>query len=47
MLGWGHGGGFGLGGGSDQILYLPPEPDPAGHTALRISALEFLDRLAT
>ena len=32
---------------SDQILYLLPKPDPAGRTALRLSALEFLDRLAT
>ena len=32
---------------SDQILYLLPKPDPAGRTALRFSALEFLDRLAT
>ncbi len=31
---------------SDQILYLLPGPDPAGRTALRLSALEFLDRLA-
>jgi hypothetical protein len=31
---------------SDQILYLLPKPDPAGRTALRLSALEFLDRLA-
>jgi len=36
-----------VGGRSDQILYLLPKPDPAGRTALRISALEFLDRLAT
>jgi len=34
-------------GRSDQILYILPEPDPAGRTALRLSALEFLDRLAT
>jgi hypothetical protein len=34
-------------GRSDQILYLLPKPDPAGRTALRLSALEFLDRLAT
>ena len=34
-------------GRSDQILYLLPGPDPAGRTALRLSALEFLDRLAT
>ncbi len=34
-------------GRSDQILYLLPRPDPAGRTALRLSALEFLDRLAT
>jgi predicted Zn-ribbon and HTH transcriptional regulator len=32
---------------SDQILYILPGPDLAGHTALRLSALEFLDRLAT
>jgi len=32
---------------SDQILYILPKPDPAGRTALRLSALEFLDRLAT
>ena len=31
---------------SDQILYLLPGPDLAGRTALRLSALEFLDRLA-
>jgi len=36
-----------VGGRSDQILYLLPKPDPAGRTALRLSALEFLDRLAT
>jgi len=35
-----------VGGRSDQILYLLPKPDPAGRTALRLSALEFLDRLA-
>jgi len=35
-----------VGGCSDQILYLLPGPDPAGRTALRLSALEFLDRLA-
>ena len=34
-------------GRSDQILYVLPEPDLAGRTALRLSALEFLDRLAT
>jgi hypothetical protein len=34
------------GGRSDQILYILPKPDPAGRTALRLSALEFLDRLA-
>jgi hypothetical protein len=34
-------------GRSDQILYLLPKPDPAGRTALRLSALAFLDRLAT
>ena len=34
-------------GRSDQILYVLPESDPAGRTALRLSALEFLDRLAT
>ncbi len=33
-------------GRSDQILYILPKPDPAGRTALRLSALEFLDRLA-
>ena len=33
-------------GRSDQILYLLPEPDLAGRTALRLSALEFLDRVA-
>ena len=32
---------------SDQVLYRLPKPDPAGRTALRLSALEFLDRLAT
>ena len=31
---------------SDQVLYLLPGPDLAGRTALRLSALEFLDRLA-
>jgi len=31
----------------DQVLYVLPKPDPAGRTALRLSALEFLDRLAT
>jgi hypothetical protein len=31
---------------SDQILYILPGPDLAGRTALRLSALEFLDRLA-
>jgi hypothetical protein len=36
-----------VGGRSDQILYRLPKPDPAGRTALRLSALEFLDRLAT
>jgi hypothetical protein len=36
-----------VGGRSDQILYILPKPDPAGRTALRLSALEFLDRLAT
>ena len=35
-----------VGGCSDQILYRLPGPDPAGRTALRLSALEFLDRLA-
>lgn len=34
-------------GRSDQTLYLLPGPDLAGRTALRLSALEFLDRLAT
>jgi len=33
-------------GRSDQILYLLPRPDLSGRTALRLSALEFLDRLA-
>ena len=36
-----------VGGRSDQIPYLLPKPDPAGRTALRLSALEFLHRLAT
>jgi len=31
---------------SDQIIYLLPGPDLAGRTAIRLSALEFLDRLA-
>jgi len=31
---------------SDQILYILPGPDLAGRTALRLSALESLDRLA-
>ena len=31
---------------SDQILYALPKPDRAGRTALRLSALELLDRLA-
>ena len=31
---------------SDQILYRIPGPDLAGRTALRLSAVEFLDRLA-
>jgi hypothetical protein len=35
-----------VGGRSDQILYILPKPDPAGRTALRLSALELLDRLA-
>jgi len=35
-----------VGGRSDQVLYILPGPDPAGRTALRLSALEFLDRLA-
>jgi hypothetical protein len=35
-----------VGGRSDQILYLLPGPDLSGRTALRLSALEFLDRLA-
>jgi hypothetical protein len=35
-----------IGNRSDQILYVLPGPDPAGRTALRLSALEFLDRLA-
>jgi transposase len=34
-------------GRSDQILYLLPASGPSGRTALRLSALEFLDRLAT
>jgi hypothetical protein len=34
-----------VGNRSEQILYLLPGPDPAGRTALRLSALEFLDRL--
>ena len=34
-------------GRSDQLLYVLPKPDPAGRTGLRLSALEFLDRLAT
>jgi len=36
-----------VGGRSDQVLHILPGPDPAGRTALRLSALEFLDRLAT
>jgi hypothetical protein len=35
-----------VGGRSDQVLDLLPDPDPAGRTALRLSALELLDRLA-
>ena len=35
-----------VGNRSDQILYVLPGPDLAGRTALRLSALEFLDRLA-
>ena len=35
-----------VGGRSDQVLYLLPGPDLAGRTALRLSALKFLDRLA-
>jgi hypothetical protein len=35
-----------VGNRSDRILYLLPGPDLAGRTALRLSALEFLDRLA-
>ena len=31
---------------SDQILYILPKPDLTGRTALRLSALELLDRLA-
>ena len=31
---------------SDQVLYVLPKPDPTSRTALRLSALEFLDRLA-
>lgn len=42
MLGWEHGGGFSLD-GSVRI----EATDRAGRTALRLSALEFLDRLAT
>jgi len=34
-----------VGNRSDPILYLLQEPDLAGRTALRLSALEFLDRL--
>ncbi|MCK5650768.1 MAG: transposase [Gemmatimonadetes bacterium] len=30
-----------------RVLYVLPSPDPSGRTALRLSALEFLDRLAT
>jgi len=36
-----------ISGHTDQILYLLPSPDPSGRTALRLSAFEFLDRLAT
>jgi len=36
-----------VGGQSDQLLYVLPSPDPSGRTGLRLSALEFLDRLAT
>jgi len=36
-----------VGGRSDQVLYILPGPDLAGRTALRLSALELLDRLAT
>ena len=35
-----------VGNRSDQILYVLPGPDLAGRTALRLSTLEFLDRLA-
>lgn len=35
-----------VGGRSDQVLYVLPAPDLSGRTALRLSALEFLDRLA-
>lgn len=35
-----------IGGRSEQILYILPKPDPAGRTALRLTALEFLNRLA-
>ena len=35
-----------VGGRSDQVLYVLPAPDLSGRTALRLSSLEFLDRLA-
>ena len=35
-----------VGGRLDQILYLPPGPDPADRSVLKLPALEFLDRLA-
>jgi hypothetical protein len=35
-----------VGGRSDQVLYVLPAPDLSGRTALRLSALELLDRLA-
>jgi hypothetical protein len=41
MLTWDHGGGFSL----DASVRIEAN-DPAGRTALRLSALEFLDRLA-
>ena len=34
-----------VGGRTHQVLYILPAPDPAGRTALRLSALEFLDRI--
>ncbi len=35
-----------VGGRSGQVLYVLPAPDLSGRTALRLSAFEFLDRLA-